>query len=197
MKKSTELTITNKEILPVISNANELEITDHKSLSNAVEYLSRANKYLDSVVKWKEGKTKPLNDLKKIILAETKPLENALEEAIDTIRKKMSAYQTSVNAKLKADQEAIANRIGSGKGNLKVETAVRKIEELGIVDRSVESTSGKVSFKTVKKFEVVDITSIPMEYHIADEIKIRDLMKAGVEIAGVRYYEEQVPINFR
>lgn len=196
-KKEGGLTVTNKMIVPLIEDIKKLEITDKSSMAIAVEDLSRVNKYLDSVIKYKEKKTKPLNELKKAILAETKPLESILEDLVSQIKGKMTTYQTEQVRIQKEEEDKIASRIGEGKGKLKVETAVKQIDALDTPETSVTSDSGKVMFKTVKRFEVVDMSLLPLEYHVADDFKIRDAMKAGIEVAGVRYYEEQVPINFR
>lgn len=196
-KQETKLTVTNDTILSLIQEIESLEVVDKTSLDTASENLSQVNKYLDAVIAYKEKKTVPLNALLKAIRSETKPIENALEELKDNLTSKMSVYQTHVTAKLKQEQEAIASRIGEGKGKLKVETAVRKIEELSVVDKHVETTSGKITFRTDKKFEVVDFSLLPDNYKLPDERLIRDAMKAGIEIAGVRYFEEQVPINYR
>ncbi len=59
----------------------------------------------------------------------------------------------------------------------------------------VNTQSGKISFKEVEKFEVEDISKLPIEYHLADEVAIRNAMKANIHLEGVRYYKEQVPIN--
>lgn len=126
-----------------------------------------------------------------------KPLENPYEDAIEILRKKMSAYQT-LKVKTEAEDKAkIANRIGEGKGKLKLETAVAKIEEIGVTEKNVSTDAGAVNFRTVKKFEVMDLTMVPVEYLEVNESLVTKVMKEGKELPGIRYYEEQVPVNYR
>lgn len=190
-----ELSITPKTIAPVIAVANGLDIVDTVSMKVAVEFLSEANKYLDSVIEWKEKKTKPLNEALKVIRAETKPMESALTEAIESVREKMTTYQTEQVRLQKIAQEKIADRVS--KGTLKIETGVRKLGEIAVPEKEVATDAGLVQFAEVKCFEVMDITLLPIEYHLANEVEIRKAMKEGKEVAGVRYYVEMQPRNYR
>lgn len=192
-----QLTVTLKDIKPITERLENLEIISPNTLKLATTILSNANTYLDSVIAYKESKTKPLNQALKVIRAETKPLEEALESLIESIRTKMSKYQTELaNTRLEAEL-AITQRIGEGRGKLKLETAVNKLEALAPVAQSVETDAGSVTFIATKKCEVVDMALLPLEYHVADETKVRSAMKQGVELPGVRYWTEQIPRNVR
>lgn len=196
-KEVQAVAIMEKKISPVISQAESLVIDNARTMEQAVEYLSQANKFLDAVVEDKEKLTKPINQVLKDIRAKYKPLETGLEGVISMLRSKMTRYQTDAEAKRIEDEEAIANRVGNGKGKIKVETAVRKIDELDTVESKVEGASGSVSFRKVRKFEVINVAMLPSDYIMADEVAIREAMKAGKELPGVRYYDEQVPFNSR
>jgi len=192
-----ELEITERHITPMQAQAELIEISDVTTMEQATAFLSNANKYLDSVIAYKEGKTKPLNQALKVIRAETKPYEEALESIISTIRGKMSQYQTRItNERLEAEL-AISARIGEGRGFLKAETAVAKIENLPKAEQKVETTAGSITFIATPRFEVTDLGLVPLEYHLANEVEIRKAMKEGVELPGVRYFIEQVPRNQR
>lgn len=192
-----ELTTIENKFSPIVAKAQELAIADEKSMGAAAQYLSELNLFLDKIVAYKETKTKPLNSALKIIRAETKPFETQLDEMIALIRRKMSAYQTE-KKRLADEQEArIAARVGEGKGHLKVETAARQMEEVERPVGAVTAESGMVKFKTVKCFEVMDLSIVPLEYHLADEVKIRKEMNLDKEIPGVRYWTEQRPDNYR
>lgn len=194
---SKELVPLKKKVITLSEQAESFQITNDKDLTKAVEILSNLNKMGDAIKEKKELITKPLNLALKNAREMFKPLENPYEEAIDILREKMSAYQT---AKVKKENDAkakIAARVGEGKGKLKIETAVEKIEEIGTADKNVSTEAGAVNFRTVKKFEVMDITMVPHEYLLPNESLITKVMKEGKELPGIRYYEEQVPVNFR
>jgi hypothetical protein len=149
---------------------------------------------LDQVTEEKEKITKPLLEALKVERARWKPLETQYENSISVIREKMSVYQTAQ----KELQERVANeaveKISSGE--ISLETAVSKLNESEVKNK-VEANSGSVSFITVKKYEVIDITKVPVEYLLPNDVKIRADMKAGIQVEGVRYYEVQEPRNYR
>lgn len=186
-----------KKIATIAEQVDSFEIKSSKDLSQAVSILSELNRYSDSVKEKKELLTKPLNVALKAARAMFTPIEEVYEGAIEVLRSKMTKYQT---AQVKAKQEAelaIASRVKEGKGNLTVDTAVKKISELKVVEKEIATDVGLVQFREVKRFEVIDMTLLPIEYHLSNDVLITKLMKEGKEVAGVRYYTEQIPINYR
>lgn len=196
-KKDNSLALIEKEVSPIVSRAAALEIKDEKSMTGGAELLSTLNLRLDKITEEKERITKPLNEALKAERSRWKPFVDQLDEAIALIRRKMSAYQTE--QKRIADDEAdrIAARVKEGKGNLKPETAVRQMEEIDRPAGAVTAASGMVKFKTVKCFEVMDLSLVPLDYHLANEVTIRKAMNADIEIPGVKYWTEQRPDNYR
>lgn len=197
MSQEDNLEIVTKEVSPVVEQATALIIATGEDMTLATETLSKLNALNDRVVEDREKITKPLNAALKEVRAKYKPIESQLEEAIGIVRGKMSKYQTAA-LKAKSDEEArISARIGEGRGKLKIETAVAQIEAIETPEAKVETEAGAVVFIPTKKFEIVSLAELPIEYHVADEIAIRKKMKEGVELPGVRYWIEQVPRNNR
>lgn len=193
----SDLTIYEKEVSPIATKALDITITDSASMADAVTLLSTLNQSLDRIVAEKEKITKPLNEALKAERNRWKPMESALSDAIDQVRAKMSSYQTKATKEATEAQERIANRIAPGKGNLSIATAIKKLDAIERPEDAVATDAGLVRFQPIKKFEVIDLTLVPIEYHLADEVAIRAAMRKGIELPGVRYYEEQVPVNFR
>lgn len=191
-KTIKEVSIIEK-LTPALMSINVPKIVDEKTMTNATEVLSQANKYLKDLVADKETMTKPINESLKAIRAKYKPLEIKLEGIIANIRASMTSYQTEQIRLQKIEEEKIAERVA--KGTLKAETGIKKMENLNKPVEKVNTESGKISFKEVEKFEVIDISKVPMEYHLVDETMIRNAMKINIHLEGVRYYTEQIPIN--
>jgi len=189
--------IYEKKISPLAEQAKGIKISSEKEMKVAVETLSKLNQYLDAI---EEEKNTVIAPAKAIIKREKErwaTLEEMHEEAVATLRKKMSVYQTEKVAIQKAEEDKIEKRIGAGKGNLKLETAVKKIEELDKPEKKISTDAGLVKFETRKKFEVMDVTLLPVEYILPNEVAIRKAMKEGIELDGVRYFTEEVPVNYR
>ncbi len=191
------VTVIKREIAPLVQEANMLKIETPKDMVTASSTLSQMNKIADRINEEKEKVTVPLNAALKAERARWKPVEEMYDKAITSLRAKMSAYQTE--QKRIADEEAkkIEARIGEGKGKLKLETAVSKIEAIEKPENDVVTEEGIVKFKTTPCFEVVDMKALPMQYHLPDEQTIRRLMNDGKELPGVRYWNEERPINYR
>jgi hypothetical protein len=196
--------ITTKQLVPfqkkvsaLASQVESLEIVDATSMQSGVVILSNMNKYMDSVKEQKEKLTKPINESLKNIRAMFKPLETTYETAIEALRGKMTKFQTESVAKARIEEQKIADRVGSGTGHLKIETAIKQIEKVETPEKEISTTSGLVQFVETKKFEVTNLAAVPVDYILPNEVAIRNAMKLGKEIPGVRYYTEMVPRNFR
>lgn len=189
------IAIIEKQLNPLISKAVKIEITSDDEQRAAGELLSQINKQSDALKKLKEGLTKPMNAALKAARALFAPREEKIEVAVDALRVAMGAYKRAADLKVAEAERKLADRVE--KGTMKAETAVRKMSELEVAESHIETDSGSVKFRDVKRFEVMDIHLLPMEYHVADEVAIRKEMVAGRELAGVRYWTDSVPVNSR
>lgn len=186
-----------KSIEPIVTTAASITIVSPQHMTDATELLSLVNKNIDRIEEEREKVTKPLNAALKAENARWKPMRTSLEEARDTIRSKMSLYQTKQKANADKEAAAIAARIKPGKGNLSPETGVQKIAELDSPSQEVTTDSGSVTFITVKHFEIIDFSKIPDSFKLPNERDIREAMKVNLPVPGVRYYETQEPRNSR
>lgn len=191
------IAVVAKQVSPIVEQAKSIVIKDLKGMEAATELLSQVNTKLDEIEKEKGEIIDPAKAIIKKEKARWEPWESVLEEAKDILRKGMSAYQTEAKRIADKKQADILARAKPGKGNLSLEKAVEKIENIDTPAATVATESGSLKFRTDKKFEVMDMTMLPLEYHLADEVAIRKAMKEGVELPGVRYYTEEVPINSR
>jgi hypothetical protein len=191
------IAIIEKEISPALAKAQALEITNEKTITTAAELLSTLNIQLDKITAEKERVTKPLNEALKAERSRWKPIETMLDEAVAIIRKKMTVYQTAQKAEADAEEARIAARVKPGTGNLSVATATLKMEEIERPAATVSSASGAIKFVSVRVFEVMDLSLVPLDYHLANEVAIRKAMIAGIELPGVKYETIQRPSNYR
>lgn len=191
-----ELAIT-KQLSPLVVNAEKLSIKKPEDMEEATEMLSKLNKVGDSIEEEKMKVMRPLLDATAAERKRWKPAEMTLEKAIDIVRRKMTVWQTAARKKADEEEAKIAARIGSGKGKFTMETAMRRADEIDKPETAIATGSGLVKFRTVPKFEIVDEAKVPREYLVIDEAKVRESMKEGKEIAGIRFYTEEVPVNTR
>lgn len=178
-----------KAIAPVV--AKEIAIKTDGDMALAADQLTALNRAADRVEEEKKKITAPLNVALKNARALFAPLEDRLENAIGSLRREMTRYQTAAEAK----KAKVADRAAAGKIGL--DAASRQIDRLGAPDKVAASNGGAVAFVDHPCFEVTDHTKLPREYLVPDEVKIRAAMKAGTELPGVRYWVEKRPKNSR
>lgn len=194
--KNKEIAIV-KKINPVIEKINSFNIVSAETMQEGVQYLSQLNQFLDKLTEEKEKLTKPINEALKEIRSRYKPTELLLEGAISHLRSDMSMYQTEQLRIKKEEEEKIAARIGEGKGKLKIETAVEKINNLENIPSRVSSDAGEVKFRTDKKLKITDEKLIPREFLIIDEKSLFSALKLGKTIPGAKIELIQTPVNAR
>ena len=183
--------------LQILKDIQTIEITSKETMEEATVLLSRINRKWDEMKEEKERVTKPLNEALKAERARWKPMEDKAKEAVQEIKDKMTSYQLEVEAAAKIAEEKISNRVKAGKGNLSLETAVKKMEEVEQADNKVKTEEGSVQFVKIPDFEVMDVTLLPMEYILPNEVAIRKAMREGKKLTGVRYYESTQVRNSR
>lgn len=166
----------------------KIVIKTAEHLKNATELLSKLNSKLKELTADKKSITDPIKASLKEIESRYKPAETILTENIASIRHEMGRYQQEQLKK----EASIISKLESGKIGQK--SAMNKIEALA-TDSKVSTEFGSLKFRTDEKCEVEDITKVPTEYLIPDQVKINKAMKAGIKLPGVRYYSIQVPIN--
>lgn len=194
---STEIEVLKEEIHPVVAEAKGLVIKDSEGMKVATVLLSKLNKFNDRVVEEREKVTKPLNEALRAERARWKPIETVNEEAIGIVREKMSEYQTAELKRQREEEAKIANRVGDGKGKIKIETAMKKMDEIKKVDESVNTDEGKVKFREDRVLKITDVNKIPREYMVVDEKKVLLALKLGTSVPGAEVIIKMVPLNFR
>jgi len=184
--------LSSKEIIAKAESVTKLDVT---TMPEAVELLSSLNRIKDDITAQKEKVTRPLLDALAEERAKWKPKELKLETVITKIRTALTQYQTELVAKQRAEQEAIAKKLENNE--IKPETAIKRMQKVENVQNTVESNTGKITFKTVTTFTVTDWKSVPDEFLLLNETKVREMLKNGKLVPGLQYNDEQVPINYR
>ena len=199
MKKTLTITKTEleKQISPIVTEAQSLSIITQEDMQNATPLLSNLNKHLDLITKEKERVTKPLNEALKAERSRWKPLESSLEEAITLIRNKMSSFQTEALKAQKQAEDKIATRVE--KGTLKIETAMDKLANLSLntPSKKIETNEGSIRFRTDRILKITHPDKIPRKFLIPDEKAILTALKANLPVEGCTLEEVQTVINSR
>lgn len=184
-----------KQIIGYQNASTHLKIKNDDDLAKATEFLSELNKTGDRIKAEEEKVTKPLNEALKAERGRFKPFKDSIADAVARVRAEMTTYRTKVKAKEEDDKAKLALR--AAKGTISLDKAAEKLAAIEVPKGPIQTTSGSVSFRTVPKFEVLDTSKLPSAYILPNEPAIREAMKDGLKLPGVRYYNEEQPINRR
>ena len=180
-----------ESVKSIASQLDGLVISDQKTFTKISELYSSAKTLYKSIYEERRLKTKPLEQQIKDIEIHYVPSEKALKTLIDKLKLDITNYQNE-QLRLRREKEiAIADRIGSGKGKIKLETALEKISELDTPATNI----GNLSFRDKPQLRITDMSLIPEKYWILDEVLLFSDLKENVKIPGAEIEIIKIPVN--
>lgn len=190
MIETKELTTLKGEISKLENNANEITITTPEENGLAINLKAKLKDIGKQIKERKEGITKPLNEALKSARELFAPLETKFEFAEKLVGRKLLDYKQKVDEEARAKEAKIAAQFE--KGNIKAETAERKIDQIERVEKTVQTDHGTVQFRRIKKVRIINESEVPDSYWILDMVAIRKDALAGILTKGVEIYEEEI-----
>jgi len=140
---------------------------------------------LENLVKEeKEKYTHPAQQIINEARAKYLPYEKMCTEAEKQLKAKTGIYMTAVAYARRLKEEAIAKRAETG--NIKEETAVRKMEELGEEQKSVSTGNSQIQRKMIRTAFIMDREKVPHEYWDLNESRAKKAALAGAKSARSR-----------
>lgn len=130
-----------------------------------------------------EKYTKPAQEIINQARLKFLPFEKMCANAEAALKAKANIYMTAQENERRAREAEIAKKLEDGK--IQEKTAIKRLDNLGEEQKTVSTETSKISRQIVKEVEIVDPSLVPDEYWTLDEVKIRKVALAGVEIPGV------------
>lgn len=195
MNENINLTPVKRQVTTISNQAGDLYIDSTESLSQATDILSKIKTASKDVKNRKEEITKPLNEALKSARSLFKPLEDDLSVAEKTIKTKMLDYSNEVERKAAEQAAKLEKRVE--KGTMRVDTAMRKMDDIETVGSSVQGENGSIQFRTVRNIKIVDPTKIPLKYLMNEKVlaaisaSVRTDVLNGTKVDGVEIVEEK------
>lgn len=188
--ETKELAVVKTQATKALGAANDLTIASQEDMVKATDLLSKIKTVGKMIKERKEQITKPLMEALTSARDLFKPIEQNHAEAEKVVKGKMLDWQDAEEKRIAVKKAKIVEKVETGK--IKVETGIKKMEDVGHVQTSTQGKVGAVATRTIKKYRVVDETKIPREYLVPDMKKITDALKAGKEVPGAEAYDEKV-----
>jgi len=185
--KKTLATIEKR--LPSYDVPEVIETQEDNAL--ALELAAKVKKAKKMITDKREFYAKPFYNEYKRVRKEFARFLDLLDAKEKELKTAMLAFHKKEQKRLDAEQaridkEALAK---AADGEAVEVTVVNDI-------KTVEGIHGKSTVRKIKKWKVVDITKVPMEYLCVDEKKVKEAIKKGKVPAGIEeYYEDSLAIN--
>ena len=186
--KNHNLIVIKTKVNKSLQLSEEITIKDESTLSQAIDFLKKIKETGKIIKEKKELITKPLNEGLRNARDMFRPIEDNYFIAEKNVKAKILEWNNEQERIRRQKEEKLAKRVD--KGTMKMETAVKKIEQMPEV--SNKGQAGKVSFKTIRRVVVMDENVLPRKYLIPDMVKIRKYAFSGAKIEGVKVVEEKI-----
>lgn len=200
------MTIQAKNPFP--ANVTELSITNADEQKFAEELIVRGKRLYKEIKAHYDGLIKPIKETIAKTVAERDEKLNKIQEALDKLKTKLTAYIDFENEKRqkevdKKNQQALAAATKEVTATVKalikegkVEEALElKAEPLPVPRQFAEKveTGDSISRVMILDWEITDASAIPEFYYKPRELdtkKVREAGLAGNEIAGIRFFRK-------
>lgn len=190
MTEEKEIIVLKGQISKLENLATELSITTPEENGIAIELKAKLKDIGKQIKDRKEAITKPLNVALKSARELFAPIEAKYDFAENLVGRKLLDYKRKVDEEARIKEAKIAESFE--KGNIKAETAERKIDQIQRVEKTVQTDHGKVQFRTIQKVRVIDEKLIPDSYWEINQTLLRKDVLAGVVVPGAEKYEEEI-----
>ncbi len=177
--------------------SSSLEVKSDEDYKSALAEGKAIKDKLTEITGRKEEITKPMNAALKSVRDLFKPIETAGEVALRTIKDKMISFSEAQRKAAEKEKERLAARVE--KGTMKVETAVKKMDDIKEPEKTVRTGEGKATNVVRRKVRFADLGSLKAEnlYHLIsvgcvvwNESVARKAALDGLVTVGVEIYEE-------
>lgn len=187
VKKNKEFQIAMSQSSKALIVVGKLEIKTSDDEQKGIEIgskITKAEKMIkEQEKKWTEGAKDYISTVKSLI----KPKLDTLKQAKDILNSAMRTYRRKCEEeieKLKAKEE---KKIQKAMDNNKPIPVTKNIT----IDKTVKSDAGKVTYRTIKKYKIIDEKKIPRDFLVPDIGKINKACQADIPINGIEYYTEK------
>lgn len=178
----------------ILAAASSLTITSDADMEASADVLHKVKEIEKVIVDRKEEITRPLMAGLASARELFKPFEIVVADAKKMVKEKQLAFIKAEDERREKERERIATQVD--RGNMREDTAAKKLDVLGETKTSAQGSIGSVQTRTMTKVRVIDNAVIPREYLVPDMAKITAaVLQEGKEIPGVEKYTEKIMVS--
>lgn len=181
-------------ISTLVTSANNLTIKTADDLTLSADLLKGIREARDVVRDRKDKITRPLMASLASARELFKPFESAFDDAEKIVKGKVLAFQKSEEERIEKEKDRIAKRVDAGQ--MKGETAIKKLENLGEIVTSASGITGTIQTRNITKVRIFDASLIPREYLVPDmNLITKAILQEGIDVPGVEKYQEKTIVS--
>ncbi len=186
------------EISRIMKYSSLRVITSDADLAPATDDLSIIARLRKALEDKRKEYVSPVNEHIKVVNAYFKVLTDPLEVADKTTRNKILAYRAEQEKKRQEAEEinrqkeelAMREAAFNGTGEITVDTTPVPVPE--VQPNHVRTDTGTLGKVMVRKWEVEDLSKVPIDYLMIDATKVGKVVRAGIpSISGIRIWQEE------
>lgn len=184
-----------KQAKEILAHAKTEVVTNDAEQRSATNDLGLVSMLRKGIEEHRQLYVKPLNEHVKAVNTAFKTLTEPIEEADKTLRDVIGKYRAEVDRKrheaeaINLAKEELARREAAlNQGVITIDTTPVNVPDAPAAH--VRAEAATLGTAKVWKFEVVDENLLPKEFMLPDLVKIGKVIRAGVNIPGVKSWQE-------
>lgn len=191
-----------KDISHLSAGIVDLKVTSDPEAKSATGLLTSVKTKAKEIAKKKKAILDPLSEAVKEVRKLFKEPEDQLTEAERIIKAAILAYHEAQDAIAQKQIASIENRVGEGRGHIKVETAMAQLANVNQADTNIRTENGGAQIRMgAEKVKITDPYFLPPEYLYRERvlealrIEVANDLRNGVIAecpAGAEVYREKV-----
>lgn len=202
-----ELVVIGEEESVALGGLVTLVVEDNDSMEKAAAGVSLVRGFLKRIKEVQRKYVKPLKDHAKMIDGDAKKAAQPFKDAEAYLVAQLTSYRGKIAEEKRADEERIRKEEEKRRKVLGVRirpeaTAAELAPTVEAAPEKVKTETGTINFRSVPKWELVNIAAVPREFLMVDRAKVTAAVKIDDDgkvptIPGIRTWTEETPWGTR
>jgi transcriptional regulator of heat shock response len=178
-----KIEVYKNQAMDIYEQVETMEVKTNEDAQEATTIAKQVKEIRLLVEKEKDAYVKPAKEIQNKAKAVYDPVIDVCKNLERTIVAKASQFILAQRKAVEEKQQKIADSVQSGR--IKEETALRQMEKIPDVKKSVQGENGQIRVSEYEDIEIQNENLIPRNYLVPDTAKIRKAVLGGVDVPGV------------
>ena len=173
------------QLAKILGSVNALEMTSEEAYNRVTSIYNQAKTWEKMVDDQRKKCNAPEQALINARNDKAKEILDPLKEIQAMTKKKAAEYQAFIDEQRKKNEEAVAQAASMFEVDVPYTPSLSQ--------KALRGEGAVATTRTVRKFRIVDLHKVPIQYLKVDEDEVRQAIKMGIaHIDGIEIYDEKV-----